>query len=67
MILDTSAHEKVAARAQIKFGYAELDAASEAAEMVCGSHHLGAIRGQRATPLIWGEVTGQRHEGPRIG
>ena len=67
MILDTSAHEKVAARAQIKFGYAELEAASEAAEMVCGSHHLDAIRGQRATPLIWGEVTGQRHEGPRIG
>ena len=67
MSLDKSAHEKFAARAQIKFGYAELDVASEAAEKVCGSHHLGAIRGQRATPLIWGEVTGQRHEGPRIG
>ena len=66
MSLDTSAHEKFAARAQIKFGYAELDAASEAAAMVSGSQHLGAIRGQRATPLIWGEVTGPRHEGPRI-
>lgn len=63
MILDKSVHEKIDASAQIKFGYAEL----EAAEMVCGSHHLGAIRGQRATPLIWGEVTGQKHEGPRIG
>ena len=67
MNLEQSGHEKIAARAQIKFGHDEQNAASEAAEMICGSHDLCAMRGQSAVQLVWGGVTSHTHEGPRLG